>query len=154
MPSRTSASDSPRIIPSTCAGRRADRHAQADLARAPQHGVRHQTVEPDAGQGQRDQAEEAGQAREQLLLAVQPIDLLVLRAQVQHRQRRVDVADGGADGGEDDAPPDRPPAQTDREVRVAVEPLEAPGGRWSAGVTPRSSVYFASPATPTISTCD
>ena len=63
----------------------AECHAHADLTSAPQHGVRHQPIESDRRQAHRHETEQAREAREQQLLGVEPVDLFVLRAQVEHR---------------------------------------------------------------------
>ena len=123
------------------------------------HHLRDQAVQPDARQRDRQQAKESREPREQQLLRVQPIDLLLLRAKVEHRQRRIDLANGRSDSreyrthvvrGTARARDERPDPH--RERGVPVQALTAPEDRSWPGPAPRRSVYFASAATPTMTT--
>ena len=60
---------------------RAQRHAHADLAGAPLHGVGRDTVQADRGQYQREDAEHASHLRDRALLIELRVDL-VLQASV------------------------------------------------------------------------
>ena len=86
---------------------------------------------PDTGERERQHAEEAREPREQQLLGVQAIDLFVLRPQVQHGERRVDVAHGARMAEKTavaaPAPARRGAPQSSRRRRAAA----APEGRWS-----------------------
>ena len=84
-------------------GLRAERHANADFARAARNFVGKQAVQSDASENQREQRKESGEARDQTLLKKQTIDLLGFGDDVEERQVGVHLRHGLADRGKDGA---------------------------------------------------
>ena len=74
MPVATSVIGRPHLRSEHDAPRGAERHADPDLASAPDDRVGHQPVQPDACQHGREDAEERGEPREQLLADHRPVE--------------------------------------------------------------------------------
>ena len=82
-------------------GGRAERHAKPDLSPTPHDGVRHQSIQTNTGQRQRQPAEQTRQPGEEKRLCIQAIDLFVLRPHVENRESRSDIPDGLTDRVDD-----------------------------------------------------
>ena len=73
----------------TAAGRGAERHAEADLARAERHQVRHHAVDAEAGEHQRQPRESASSTSASLRLATVCAMRVVERLRLEQREVRV-----------------------------------------------------------------
>ena len=77
--------------PDDVARHRAERHAHADLARAPRDRVRHHAVEADDREQRREHAERRRQRRDQPIVQQRLIDLVLQRPQVVDRDVGVEL---------------------------------------------------------------
>ena len=76
--------------------RGAERHSDADFAGAPNHEVGHDAIEADGSENQGEDAEQAGEPRQQPLLREVGGDLVVERAQIDYGEVGIDVGERAA----------------------------------------------------------
>ena len=128
---------------------RAERHANADLARAPGHRIGDHAVEPDDRQQRRHRAEGGGQAGDQPFVDDRLAHLLVERRDAEHRHARIDRRQRTAHRREVTLGILRR-SHVERDVLHPVLPV---GERRSAAAAPRGYPCSVCPlTTPTIST--
>ena len=119
--------------------------------------VRHQPIQTNTGERHREHPEQPRQASEEKGLRIQAVDLFVLRAHVEDRERRTDVPHRLTDRVDDRPLTVEGVSGSDPATRTAK--LASPSTHWKAGKIDRGGraslggpVYLASRATPTTST--